>query len=58
MAQYSNAPTLLAAGFEDDDEDENEDEAPYRVQVTESGPTPAGNGERSIGVRAPLAATA
>jgi hypothetical protein len=27
-AQYSNPPSLRAAGFEDDDEDEDENEAP------------------------------
>jgi hypothetical protein len=26
LAQYSNTPTLRAAGFEDEDDDENEDE--------------------------------
>jgi hypothetical protein len=53
---HSVTPSLRAAGFEDEDDDENE--APQRVQVTESGPTPAGNGEPSMGVRAPLAAIA
>jgi hypothetical protein len=26
LAQYSNTPTLRAAGFEDEDDDENEDD--------------------------------
>ena len=28
LAQYSNTPSLRAAGFEDDDDDEDENEAP------------------------------
>jgi hypothetical protein len=28
LAQYSNTPTLRAAGFEDEDDDEDENEAP------------------------------
>ncbi len=28
LAQYSNTPSLRAAGFEDEDDDEDENEAP------------------------------
>ncbi len=41
LAQYSNTPSLRAAGFEDDDEDEDENEAPYVTYVTRVPITPA-----------------
>jgi hypothetical protein len=34
LAQYSNTPSLRAAGFEDDDEDENENESPCELKAS------------------------
>jgi hypothetical protein len=33
LAQYSNTPTLRAAGFEDEDDDEDENEAPCEHEI-------------------------
>jgi len=34
LAQYSNTPSLRAAGFEDEDDDEDENESPRKLKAS------------------------